>query len=43
MGNFVLKGHICYSESPQKIATLENGYVVCMDGKSQGVFEKLPA
>jgi len=41
--NFVLKGQICYSVSPTEIKTIENGYIVCVDGKSRGVFEKLPS
>ncbi len=43
MNNFVLKGHVCYSETPEKLITYENGYVICVDGKSQGVYEALPA
>lgn len=42
MKNFVLKGNICYSAAPDKIVTATNGYVVCKDGKSQGVFTTLP-
>ncbi len=40
--NFVIKGDICYSESLKKIECVENGYVVCLDGKCAGVFETLP-
>lgn len=43
MRNYVIKGNICYSPSSQKICTAENGYVVCLDGRSAGVFETLPA
>lgn len=43
MYSFVLKGHICYSETPKQLITCENGYVVCVDGKSHGVYEVLPA
>lgn len=42
-GNFVLKGQICYSKSAQELITVENGYVVCKDGCSEGVFTELPA
>ena len=42
MGDFVLKGHICYSESKNELITRENAYVVCIDGKSKGVFSELP-
>lgn len=42
MENFVLKGNICYSKSLGELITCENGYVVCIDGKSKGVYEVLP-
>ena len=42
MKDFVLKGNICYSESYDNLVTCENGYLVCVDGKSCGVFEALP-
>ena len=42
MGDFVLKGHICYSESKNELITRENAYVVCVGGKSKGVFSELP-
>ena len=42
MADFVLKGHICYSESKNELITQENAYVVCVDGKSKGVFSELP-
>lgn len=42
MKDFILKGHICYSVSPQELITKENSYVVCKDGKSQGVFSEIP-
>ena len=41
MNSFILKGNICYSISKTELATL-SGYVVCMDGKCAGVFEKFP-
>lgn len=40
--NFILKGDICYSLDAQHLATRENGYLVCVDGESQGVFEEIP-
>lgn len=40
--NFVIKGDIAYSETKDKIRTVKDGYIVCEDGKSAGVFEKLP-
>lgn len=41
-GNFVLKGHICYSKSLREVEAVENGYLVCVDGRSAGVFGELP-
>ena len=42
MKDFVMKGHICYSETKTDIRVVENGYVVCQGGKSKGVYTKLP-
>lgn len=40
--SFVLKGDICHSENPKSLQTLENGFLVCVDGVSQGAFPSLP-
>ncbi|MDR1957117.1 MAG: amidohydrolase family protein, partial [Treponema sp.] len=40
--NFVLKGDICYSKTKHSLATAEKSFLVCMDGKSAGVFSRLP-
>ena len=40
---FVLKGNLCYSEAPERLATLSGGYAVCVGGKCRGAFETLPA
>ena len=40
--SFVLKGHICYSQDKSTLKVFENSYLVCVDGKSKGVFENLP-
>lgn len=40
--SFILKGNICYSKSQREFAVTEQGYLVCIDGISQGVYEKLP-
>ncbi|MBE6846112.1 MAG: HD domain-containing protein [Ruminococcus sp.] len=40
---FVLHGDICYSVSPDCMKTAENGYIVCENGKSKGVYETLPS
>ena len=38
----VLKGNICHTPGKKKIETVENGYVVSVDGISQGIFRELP-
>lgn len=40
--NFVLKGNICYSTDKKHMEVVENGFLVCMDGKSAGVYPVLP-
>ncbi len=40
--SFILKGNICYSRSKDEFAAAEHGFLVCIDGISQGVYEKLP-
>lgn len=40
--NFVLKGDICYSKNLTQLETIKNGYLVCRDGFSAGVFASLP-
>lgn len=40
--SFVLKGQIAYSEDLNTIKTIENGYLVCVDGICQGTFTSLP-
>lgn len=42
MKNFVLKGNICYSVNKLEIKVFPNSYLVCIEGKSAGVFEELP-
>jgi guanine deaminase len=39
---FSLKGNILYSESLNKIISAPNSYLVCENGKSAGIFDKLP-
>ena len=38
--DFILKGDICWSESPESLGT--GNYLVCSKGKSAGVFDVLP-
>ncbi len=42
MDNFIIKGDICYSKNINKIESLKNGFLICINGKSAGVFEKIP-
>lgn len=43
MKSFILKGTFCYSVSPSELAVQEDGYAVCVEGVSQGVFPEIPA
>ena len=43
MKSFIIKGDICWSKSMTELSTVENGYLVCVQGKSSGVFKELPA
>lgn len=40
--SFVLRGNICYSESMTQLNTVADGYLVCENGMSKGVFTELP-
>lgn len=40
--NFIIKGDICYSKSQNELNTFENKYLICKDGISMGVFDKIP-
>lgn len=40
--NFVLKGDILYCNNANSVSENLNSYLVCIDGKSEGVFKKLP-
>ncbi|MDR3334076.1 MAG: amidohydrolase family protein [Treponema sp.] len=41
--DFVLKGDIAYSIAKDALCTSENSFLVCIDGKSAGVFSLVPA
>ena len=41
--SFFLKGDICWSASPNSLETAENSFLLCIDGKSGGVFKEIPA
>ncbi|MCD7895529.1 MAG: amidohydrolase family protein [Planctomycetaceae bacterium] len=40
--SFVLKGDICYSETPTRLACQPNSYLICENGVARGVFPELP-
>ena len=40
--SFFLKGDICRSSSLQSLETVENGYLLCLGGKSGGIFREVP-
>ena len=39
---FALKGDICYSKSLTELETMEQGFLICKDGKVEGVYKELP-
>lgn len=39
---FILKGNIIYSRTPSEFEICERGYLVCRNGKSEGVYRTLP-
>lgn len=41
--SFVLKGDICFSKSASELICIKDGYAVCSEGKSAGVYTDLPA
>lgn len=40
--SFILKGDICFSKNKDEIKNIHDGYVVCIDGISEGAYEKIP-
>lgn len=40
--DFALKGNILYSKDIDELAVFEQHYLVCVDGKAEGVFQTLP-
>ncbi|MFA9465490.1 MAG: amidohydrolase family protein [Velocimicrobium sp.] len=42
MKDFILKGSICYSKDRKTMEVMEDGYLVCVNGKSQGTYHALP-
>ncbi len=43
MKDFIIKGQIVDSESPDRLRIVENGYLVVGDGLCRGVFREIPA
>ena len=43
MRSFIIKGIICYSRSSKELVVQEDGFVICVDGVSKGVFSQIPA
>ena len=39
---FALKGDIVYTAAPSGFTVVEQGYAVCENGRSAGVFDRLP-
>ncbi len=40
--DFVIKGDLCYSKSLDTVETVKDGYLVCVGGRSAGVYSQLP-
>ena len=40
--SFVLHGDLCYAAARDRLVTQRGGYLVCVDGLSQGVFAQCP-
>jgi guanine deaminase len=40
--NFIIQGDICWSKGDKTLETMPNSFLVCVDGKSAGVFPRLP-
>ena len=42
MKNFIIKGNICHTPTPENLDIHEHAYLVCVDGVSKGIFQELP-
>ncbi len=40
--DFVIKGNLCYCESPARLITVPDGYLVSLDGRVDGAYARLP-
>ncbi len=43
MANLVVIGDLCYSETPSKLRSVKDGYLVIENGVVEGLYRKLPA
>ena len=42
MIDFILKGSIVHSKNKDELEIVENGYVICKNGLSEGIFSSIP-
>ncbi len=40
--NFCVRGDICYTKDSRTLLTYENSYLVCADGRVEGIYSELP-
>lgn len=40
--SFIIKGDICWSKNLNRLESVENGFLICINGKSVGVFKNIP-
>ncbi len=40
--SFIIKGDIIYSETEDKIVTCRDSFLICLDGKTEGIYNELP-
>lgn len=43
MNSFILKGDICWSRNLKELNAVADGFLVCVDGESKGVYREIPA
>ncbi|MBQ0079775.1 MAG: amidohydrolase family protein [Eubacterium sp.] len=41
--NYIIKGDFAYNRNKDQLITVKDGYLVCVDGISQGIFEEIPS
>lgn len=40
--NLILKGNLCYSQDSKNLIMAKNSFLICENGKSVGIFQKIP-